>query len=94
MGYPSSNGRDLRADPEQSLQGGYWRGGFTPETQAQWAEAFVTLALCKPFVQSVQWTHSFDAESHLFPHCGLVDAAGRVKPVMQQLRALRESHLR
>jgi hypothetical protein len=94
MGYPSSNGRDLRADPEQSLQGGYWRGGFTPETQAQWAEAFVTLALCKPFVQSVQWTHSFDAESHLFPHCGLVDTAGRVKPVMHQLRALRESHLR
>jgi hypothetical protein len=94
MGYPSASGRDARADPEQSLHGGYWRGGFTPETQAQWAESFVGLALCKPFVQSVQWVHSFDNEPHLFPHSGLIDGMGRPKPVLQQLRALRESHLR
>jgi hypothetical protein len=94
MGYPSTTGRDPRADPEQSLQGGYWRSGFTPEIQAQWAETFVGLALCKPFVQSVRWVHAFDGEPHLFPHCGLVDPADRAKPVLQQLRALRETHLR
>jgi hypothetical protein len=94
MGYPSSNARDDRADPELSLQGGYWRDGFTPETQAHWAEAFVGLALCKPFVQAVQWVDYSDAELHLFPNCGLVDPAGIAKPVLQQLRALRAAHLR
>jgi len=94
MGYPSASGRDLRGDPEQSLHGGTWRGGFNLETQAQWAEAFVSLAFCKPFVQSIQWVHTLDGESHLFPHCGLIDAAGRIKPVLQRLQTIRETHLR
>ena len=34
------------------------------------------LALCKPYVQGVQWTHFRDAEPHQFPHCGLLDARG------------------
>jgi hypothetical protein len=94
MGYPSSSARDDRADPEQTLHGGYWREGFTPETQAHWAEAFVGLALCKPFIQAVQWVEYSDAEMHLFPNCGLEDVAGSTKPVLQQLRALRAAHLR
>jgi hypothetical protein len=94
MGYPSSAARDDRADPEQTLHGGHWRDGFTPETQAHWAEAFVGLALCKPFIQAVQWVDYYDVELHLFPNCGLIDAAGNLKPVLQQLRALRAAHLR
>jgi hypothetical protein len=94
MGYPSSPARDDRADPEQTLQGGQWGDGFTPAMQANWADAFVSLALCKPFVQTVQWVDYSDAVLHLFPNCGLVDTAGNAKPVLQQLRAIRAGHLR
>ena len=43
-----------------SVGGGLWRGGFTPEVQAEWAAAFAPLTLCKPYVQGVQWTHLAD----------------------------------
>jgi hypothetical protein len=94
LGYPSSDGFDLSADPELSDWVGYWHGGFTPEVQADWATAFAALALCKPTVQGVLWTHFSDAEPHQFPFCGLVDADGNAKPVLQRLRELRAKHLR
>jgi hypothetical protein len=93
LGYPSQSGPDPEADPELRVGYGRWRNGFTPPVQAEWAEAFAALAVCKPFVQGVQWVHLNDAESHQFPHCGLVDATRNAKPVLQKLRALREKHL-
>jgi hypothetical protein len=94
LGLPSSDSSDKLAGLGKPVQAGTWRGGCSPEIQAQWAGAFGALALCKPGVQSVQWVHLSDAEPHLFPHCGLVDALGKPKPVMMRLRQLRESHLR
>ena len=44
------------------------------------------------FVQAV--LIFFDAEPHLFPHCGLVDAQGQPRPALARLRALREAHLK
>jgi hypothetical protein len=52
------------------------------------------LALCKPYVQGVQWAHFRDAEPHQFPHCGLADARDQLKPALQKLRELREAHLK
>jgi hypothetical protein len=93
LGYPSSDASDPDADPELRVAAGRWHGGFNPATQAEWAEAFCTLALCKPFVQGVQWTQLSDVGPHPFPHCGLVDAAGVAKPATQRLRDLRQKHL-
>ena len=36
--------------------------------------------MCKPSVQAVHWIHDTDAETHLFPNCGLVDAEGKARP--------------
>jgi hypothetical protein len=94
LGYPSAAAADLEADPEQTLNGGHWRDGFTPAVQADWATAYAEVAACKPFVQGLTWTHLSDAEPHLFPHCGLADAQGTAKPALQRLRQLREAHLR
>jgi hypothetical protein len=94
LGYPSAESADPDADPDLTLEGGRWRGGFTLATQAEWAEAFATLALCKPFVHAVQWCHGSDAQPHLFPHCGLADARGAPKPALARLREMRELHLR
>lgn len=93
MGYPSADKPDQDADPELAIGAGHWHGGFTPEIQAEWAIQFASLALCKPFVQSVQWCHFADAEPHQFPHCGLIDAKNQPKPALARLRELREKHL-
>jgi hypothetical protein len=94
LGYPSADGSDLAADRELSVDAGFWHDGLSPLVQADWATAFASLALCKPTVQGVLWTHFSDAEAHQFPHCGLVDATGNSRPALQRLRELREKHLR
>jgi hypothetical protein len=94
LGYPAAEDPDPAADPEQRVAAGYWHRGFGPEAQADWAAAFGAMALCKPTVHGVMWTHFSDAESHLFPNCGLLDAQGQARPVLNCLRELREKHLR
>jgi hypothetical protein len=94
LGYPSASGADKRADGSLKVTAGHWHGGFRPDVQAEWAESVVGLALCKPSVHGVQWTHASDAQSHQFAHCGLFDSRDKAKPVLQRLCTLREQHLR
>src|SRR5262249_33058360 len=93
LGYPSSAEGDSLADAELRVSAGHWRQGFTPDVQAHWAAQFTGLALCKPSVRAIHWAHLSDHAPHLFPHCGLFDAAGQPKPAITPLRALREQHL-
>lgn len=94
LGYPAGAGGDPDADPEMAVDHGYWRDGFDPATQERWAASFASLALCKPFVQAVHWTHLSDALPHLFPHCGLIGPDGQRRPVLATLGQLRTKHLR
>ncbi len=93
LGYPSSALPDPDADPELRLDAGRWRDGFTPQTQADWLGIYAPLALCKHYVHTVRWTHFSDADVHQFPHCGLVDSTGQIKPALLRLRDLREAHV-
>jgi len=92
LAYPSSGTTDEEA--EQRINLGYWRGAPSPTTQADWAAAFASLAICKPYVRGVQWAHWSDAQEHAFPHCGLIDANGKEKPALKVLRDLRSAHLK
>jgi hypothetical protein len=94
LGYPADAGDDPEADPEMRVGAGSWAGGCTPAGQSAWASAFAALALCKPYVHGVRWTHFSDAEPHAFPNCGLVDRQGQPRPVLQTLAGLRAAHLR
>jgi len=94
LGYPSATGKLPDADPDQRVGLGHWRGGYTPDAQADWTATFASLALCKPFVRSVQWSHLADAEPHQFPHCGLLDPSGHAKPALEELAHLRGEHLK
>lgn len=94
LGYPSAAGPDRQADPEQSLHAGHWRSGFSPMVQADWIAAFAKLALCKPYVRTIRWTQFSDAGAHAYPHCGLIDPAGQIKPGLAALQRLREEHLK
>lgn len=94
LGYPSAAGEDSRADTDLRAGAGFWRGGFTPEAQADWARAFGQLALCKPLVKTVNWIHIHDGLSHQIPFSGLIDREGKIQPAMAELAKLRTEHLR
>jgi len=94
LGYPSALASGERADPDQRVGLGFWRGGYFEETQADWASSFATLALAKPYVRTVQWAHWSDAQPHEFPNCGLVDPQDRIKAAVQELAKLRTEHLK
>lgn len=93
LAYPSSAEVDPHAESELRAGGGYWHGGYNPAVQAEWAEAFTALSLCKPYVRGVNWAQLEDSLPHLYPHAGLVDAGGIAKPALAKLTALREKHL-
>ncbi|MBY0229667.1 MAG: hypothetical protein K2W96_10345, partial [Gemmataceae bacterium] len=94
LGYPSSQRPDPNADPELVVGAGHWRTGFNAESQRDWAGAFASLALCKPYVQQVKWTHLSDAHPHQFPNSGLFGRDGTAQPALEVLRELRGRHLR
>jgi hypothetical protein len=94
LGYPSAREPDAQADPEMRVAAGRWRDGHTPEVQASWAADFAALTSAKLYVQGVHWVHLSDAETHQFPHCGLLDAAGQPKPAVELLHRLRQVHFR
>ncbi|MFO0878608.1 MAG: endo-1,4-beta-xylanase [Gemmataceae bacterium] len=93
LGYPHTEVYDPEGDPELAVGFGHWAQGFTPQTQAAWARHFVSLALCKRYVQSVSWVHLSDSLPHLFPGCGLIDSQGKPLPALETLRQLRQDHL-
>jgi hypothetical protein len=94
LGYPSAADKLDHADPDQRVGLGHWADGYTPDAQADWAAEFAALVLCKPYVRAAHWVHYSDTEPHQFPHCGLLDGAGRPKPALQELTRLRGEHLR
>jgi Glycosyl hydrolase family 10 len=93
LGYPSAAATDTLADPDQEMTAGSWRAGFSPEVQAEWADSFARLCVCKSYVRAVHWAHFTDARPHIFPHCGLLDAQGNAKPALKNLATLRSEHL-
>lgn len=93
LGYPAESGAGPDADPELSVGAGHWRVGHDPESQLDWARNFASLALCKPYVHSVQWCHFSDNLPHLFPNCGLLDRRAQPRPALDALQSLRQTHL-
>ena len=77
---------DLTDDENQGLSGGSWRQPWSNQAQADWASAFLAVALAKPFVQSVCWQELADpTASAEMPRGGLADAAGAPRPVCERL---------
>ncbi|AMV26530.1 hypothetical protein VT84_19175 [Gemmata sp. SH-PL17] len=94
LSLPSSDEPDHEAaEFGQSVWQPAWRARPSPEGQAEWGASFAALALCWPQVRTVTWDHWTDAEPHLIPNSGLLDATGRAKPLLARLRALRSAHL-
>lgn len=94
LAVPSAAGPDPHAAPRLSVGLGNWKHAWTPSNQAEYGGRITELALSKPFVSGVCWSSASDAIPHHYPHCGVFDAEGRAKPLLQILQRLRQSHLR
>ncbi|NQU76559.1 MAG: endo-1,4-beta-xylanase [Planctomycetes bacterium] len=70
-------------------QAGTWRKQWDPSLQAEWLEAFYSLALSKPFVESVCWADLADNESQYFSHGGLCGPNMETKPAYETLKRFR-----
>lgn len=79
-GVPSAGG---------SAVDGFWRGRWTEEVQAKWAQEFYQIALSKPLVETVTWHRLVDAGWS----AGLLDSDLQIKPVYEQLMAFRRERL-
>jgi hypothetical protein len=94
LSLPSSDEPDDRAAIHgQSIWTPGWRAGPSLEGQAEWGASFAALALCTPHIRAVTWDHWSDADPHLTPSGGLIDAEGQAKPLLSRLRTLRTAHL-
>lgn len=84
--------------PPDSLDGvpapdpGAWWAPWNPAIQADWLSAALSVAVTKPYVQSVCWHELSDASIRPeMPNGGLVDANGIPKPAAARLAELRDS---
>ena len=70
--------------------GGWWHEPWTAQVQSRWVSRAFSIAMSKPFVESVIWSDLYDHPSSDLPGAGLVDASGRTKPALQRLVGMRK----
>lgn len=76
---------------EEDSRGGRWRSGWSPDAQARWLSRAVPIALSKPYIATVIWDRLVDGRGSGLPRStGLVDEAGRPKPALAKMSALRK----
>lgn len=70
--------------------GSYWREPWTETVQAQWAKDFYSIALSKPFVESVSWADLADRnDSTNMPAGGLLGADLKPKAAFKVIKQYR-----
>lgn len=92
VGAPGQAGADLGDETRSHLDpaaGGRWHRPWDPQLQADWMEAVYTLALSKPYIESIAWANLADIRPSL-PGGGLLDDMLHPKPSYQRLVQLRE----
>jgi hypothetical protein len=90
---PSADGDDPLASHAGKPLPAAVPGGWTPAAQQKWAERLLPLLGSKQSLYALIWNQLSDAHKHSLPHGGLLDAQGKVKPVLQTLAAFRQAHL-
>ena len=70
--------------------GGWWHEPWTAQVQSRWVARAFSIAMSKPFVESVIWSDLYDHPGSELLGAGLVDASGRTKPALQRLVGARK----
>ncbi len=85
-----SAGKGSPCDPPDD-NSGHWRKPWSPLVQTHWLEAFYSVALSKPFVDSIAWLDLADHDEADLPHGGLAGADLKAKGAFHRLTALRKN---
>lgn len=79
--------------PERFAQPGFWRGDWNDENQADWLSAYASVALSKPYIESICWHELADpAGVSEMRTGGLLDRRFEPRPALTRLRELRDAY--
>jgi len=71
---------------------GSWHGPWSANNQAEWMTQALSVAIAKPYVESVAWQALFDTtENPEMPYGGLITSDGRAKPALRRIREIAAS---
>lgn len=73
---------------------GCWRGGWTEQTQADWVEQIYSIALSKPFVETVTWRDLADRPDGILHQGGLLSQDLKPKPAFERMLKLKQELVR
>ena len=75
--------------PGAPAQGGWWRKPWGESLQDAWATSLATVALSKPFVETLVWERLAEVAGDSRAACALVDAQRKPRSVARKLLAIR-----
>ena len=84
--FITSTGVPDRATPEA----GRWHEPWSPERQAKWLESFSKIALSKPYIENICWSHFADI-SQTMAGGGLLNDMLQRKPIVDVTKVIRET---
>jgi hypothetical protein len=85
------------AAAEDSYEPGYWRAGWSMQSQADWMLHAMSICLSKPYVHSVCWQELADQPEREddapieMPHAGLIARDGTPKMALSRLAQIRQA---
>ena len=79
----------IAGSKEPAINGGIWHRPWDEEAQSEWLDEFFTIALSKPFVDSVSWRSLADCRGQAVPNGGLLRSDFAPKAAYERLVKLR-----
>jgi Glycosyl hydrolase family 10 len=85
-GTPEAVGHPELADRKP----GFWRHPWTEQVQGDWASAILSIAMSKPFIQSVCWQELYDLPQPVeMPRGGMISVSGHPKRIADRFAEMR-----
>jgi hypothetical protein len=69
--------------------GGYWHEPWSERLQAEWLTKIASVALSKPYIESLCWQDLYDHNTSDMPAGGLISSLGIVKPALRRIGQIR-----
>lgn len=92
LAFPSERGPDPKLNSDLEVERPSWKRPWSAQAQAEWLDLYLPLLMAKPSVVAIFWSHFTDAETHRFPHAGLLGLDGAPKPSLSRVVLQRKAY--
>ena len=89
MGYECKVMLSAIGAPSAPVGDGWWRKPWSPAVQDAWATSVATIALSKPFVETLVWERLSERADDARGSCAMIDTARQPRPVARKLLSIR-----